>query len=80
MADDGLLNLRTVMVVPGEFIQNFAYDANNQLQYEGYAPQGTAISENHWVIRKYTYSSGLQQTTRIAKNVAWTDRASVTYT
>ena len=80
MADDGILNFRTVSVIPGEYIQNFAYDANHQMQYEGYAPQGTADDADKWTIRKYTYSSGQQETIRIAKNVSWDDKASVSYT
>ncbi len=80
MAGQGRLNHGTVMVVPGEFIQNYAYDANLQTQYEGYAPQGSATSETRWVIRKYTYDANLQVSTiRVAKDVAWDDRSAVSY-
>ncbi len=80
MASQGRLNHGTVMVVPGEYIQRFSYDANSQVEYEGYAPTGTAEGTNSWVIRKYTYNANLQQTaTNIARDVNWTDRSSHTY-
>ena len=79
MPDSGLLNFSTVMVIPGEYIANFAYDANSQLEYEGYAPYGSATSSNVWTIKKYVYSSNLLSTVRIARNVDWDSRTSHTY-
>lgn len=79
MAGKGRLNHGTVMVVPGEYKQRFAYDANSQVEYEGYAPIGTSEDDPAWVIRKYTYSSGLQTETNIARDVNWTDHESHTY-
>ena len=79
MADDGLINFRTVSVIPGNHIVNYAYDANSQVEYIGYAEQGVATSASKWVIRKFSYSSGLLQNERIAKNVAWDSRTTVSY-
>ena len=79
MANDGLLNFNNVSVVPGEHIERWAYDGNNQLQYYGYAEKGIETSETKWIISKFTYSSGLAVSKLIAKNVSWDGRASATY-
>lgn len=64
-------------VMPGEV----RYDANDALpNYVGTAAvNGTPTSANAWVIYKYTYSGS--NVTRIQKlsNVAWDDRASLSW-
>lgn len=79
MTRGGVINYDTVTIVPGEFIVNRAYNASNQTEYMGYAPQGTATSTPQWVIRKYTYTSNLITSERIAKNVDWDNKATHTY-
>lgn len=35
----------------------YAYDANNNMIYEAWAPPGSATSDAVWAIKKYTYSN-----------------------
>lgn len=79
MADDGLINFRVVATVPGDFKVRRAYNASNQVQYLGYAERGTDEADPRWVIKRYTYSSNLITEENIAKNVAWDDRTTSTY-
>jgi hypothetical protein len=79
MADDGLLNYKQVSSIPGEHISNFAFNVSDELEYFAYAAKGTADDEAKWVIHKITYSGSLIETIRVAKNVAWDNRASVSY-
>lgn len=74
------VNYIIVETIPGTTITNRSYDSNNQLEYMGYAPKGSSNASDAWVIRKYVYNVNLQEsTTRIAVNVSWNDRESVSY-
>jgi len=79
MANNGIVNYETVTIVPGEFIVNRAYTASNQVEYFGYAERGVANSDPHWTIRKYTYTANLVTAERVAKNLAWDDRVTGSY-
>ena len=61
-----------------------AYTADNLLEYIGYALPGTPVSSPAWLIKKFTYSSGLQSQTDFASGdakftKAWDDRTEYTY-
>jgi len=74
------LNYRNVSIVPPGYITNRAYDANLQEQYFGWAVKGSSDSDPVWTIKKTTYDGNLQEsTTRLVHNVAWDDRATVSY-
>jgi hypothetical protein len=54
--------------------------SNNNINYCGTAPAGSAESATVWNIVRLTISSSGNVTTATATNVAWTNRQSVIYT
>ena len=65
-------------------INNFEYDANDNVEYKGEAEPGTANSDPGWFITKFTYSGKNVTSTRIAtvgnpNGNVWTGYAGFTY-
>jgi hypothetical protein len=66
----------------------YSYTANN-IEYEGWAPSGTATSDAKWVIKKYVYDATPNLTTELWANVntsgqptatnIWDNRTLLTY-
>jgi hypothetical protein len=72
-------------VIESQDAQRFAYDAEDRVEYVGYADPGTSESDAAWAIKKLTYSvtgkptattwaGGSQERTKV-----WTDYAGLTY-
>ena len=59
---------------------NYNPGTGNSLDYNGYAVQGSSESANVWTITRLTINAFGISTRAYATNVAWTDRATVTYT
>lgn len=64
--------------------QAFAYDANSQTEYIGYALPGTSKASPKWLIKKLTYSGTLVTDIQFANGViafdsVWNSRTGYTY-
>jgi len=56
------------------------FNAAGQMLYAALAPRGSATSDAKWWIRKYNYdSNGYYTGSTYAFDVAWDDRATVSY-
>lgn len=71
---------------PDDLIEMRSYDASDRLEYQGFAPAGSAVSSPCWQIKKFTYDSTSERiTTKLfAGSVndyvhVWDDRATYTY-
>lgn len=73
------INYDTVSLIPPNVIVRRAYNASNQLEYEGHAIKGTANSSPDWTVKKITYTSNQNTAENIAYNIAWDDRTTATY-
>ena len=51
-------NEEVSMIRSEPFAYRAAYDASNNVQYEGWAAPGTATSAALWIVCQHTYSSG----------------------
>jgi hypothetical protein len=60
--------------------RNANNSTNNNINYCGYAPDGSAESATVWTITRLTISASGAITVGTATNVAWTNRESVIYT
>jgi hypothetical protein len=59
--------------------RNANNSSNNNINYCGYAPDGSAESSAVWTITRLTISASGAITIATATNVAWTNRESATY-
>jgi len=59
--------------------RNANNSTNNNINYCGYAPDGSAESATVWTITRLTIAASGSITTGLATNVAWTNRESVIY-
>jgi len=59
--------------------RNANNSSNNNINYNGYAPNGSAESSAVWTITRLTISASGAITVGTATNVAWTNRESVIY-
>jgi hypothetical protein len=60
--------------------RNANNSTNNNINYCGYAPVGSAESAAVWTITRITIAASGSITTGLATNVAWTNRESIPYT
>jgi hypothetical protein len=60
--------------------RNANNSSNNNINYCGYAPDGSAESATVWTITRLTISASGAITVGTATNVAWTDRETTIYT
>ena len=59
--------------------RNANNSSNNNINYNGYAPNGSAEASAVWTITRLTISYSGAITIGTATNVAWTNRESATY-
>jgi hypothetical protein len=52
---------------------------DGQPVYMGYAPKGSAVGDNDWLIFMFTYNESDQVLTRKSAFGNWTDRATLSY-
>jgi hypothetical protein len=64
----------------GSSRRNANNSTNNNINYCGYAPVGSAESATVWTITRITIAASGSITTGLATGVAWTNRESVPYT
>jgi hypothetical protein len=64
----------------GSSRRNANNSTNNNINYCGYAPVGSAESATVWTITRITVAASGSITTGLATNVAWTSRESIPYT
>ena len=59
--------------------RNANNSSNNNINYNGYAPNGSAEATAVWTIKRLTIAASGSITIATATNVAWTNRESATY-
>ena len=76
------------MIRQEPFSYRAAYDADNNVEYEGWATPGNPTTGAHWIIAKHTYTSGNMTATTWAQDSdevvgqftnIWDNYASLTY-
>lgn len=65
-------------IIPSNYFNYKVDEASASVTYVGYSEPGAASSADTWVIKKIEVS-GTVTTFSFAKNVAWDNRATVTY-
>lgn len=65
-------------IIPANYFNHKVDEASASITYVGYSEPGAASSANTWVIKKIEVD-GTETTYSFAKNVAWNDRATVSY-
>lgn len=73
-----LVSSKRVTSIPNNQQTLLAYDADNNLQYVGFAPKGLATSSSGWLLYKLSYTSGNMTSKQIAYD-SWDNRASASY-
>ena len=56
---------------------------NGQFSYQGFAPPGIGVGDDHWTIYEYSYDTDAPngiEIRQVAFKVNWTDRATHAYT
>lgn len=57
----------------------WAYNADSNIQYAGYAPKGLAEGTDGWLLQKFTYDVSQRLTTREIAYGNWTNRTGESY-
>lgn len=66
------------MPIASDFQVRIEYDGNDNPQYIGYAPKGSASSADVWIVYFLTYS-GTNMTLKQTAYGSWDNRASLSY-
>lgn len=73
-----IINSKTINEAPSTLVNRFEYNGDSTVLYAGYAPRGSATSDDVWTIFKYTYSSQLVTLKQTAFD-SWDNRATASY-
>lgn len=74
-----ITDLKTVTVEEPALEERYEFDANGNPLYVGKAPDGTATTAAAWLVYRFTFVNGLPTRKQVRENVAWDNRATVTW-